>query len=296
MKPLHVGALLLLGAIWGASFLFIGLAVKAFGPIVMMFLRVAVAGAIMAGLTRFGGQASQPRMGLAWQRDWRTYGVVGLLNCALPFTLIAFAELRLTVSLAAVLNSTTPLFTVVMAALWSGQPLAMRTILGALLGIVGVAVLVGAGPLTVTLDLGLAVLASLIAAFCYGTATVFAARHLTGLSPIQASTAQLVSAAVLLAIPAMLSLPTAAPSSSAIGALLALILLSTAVAYLLYFSLLRRIGSTGTASVTFLVPVFGSLWGVLFLHDPFTPGMLLGLALILLSVGFVLRSTARRPV
>ena len=87
-----------------------------------------------------------------------------------------------------------------------------------------------------------------------------------------------------------------APSSSAIGALLALILLSTAVAYLLYFSLLRRIGSTGTASVTFLVPVFGSLWGVLFLHDPFTPGMLLGLALILLSVGFVLRSTARRPV
>ncbi len=291
MKPLYGGALLLLGAIWGASFLFIGLAVKAFGPVVMMFLRVAVAGAILAALARFG---PRPASGLAWRKNWPKYVVVGLLNCALPFTLIAFSELRLTVSLAAVLNSTTPLFTVLMAALWSGQALPMRTIFGVLLGIGGVAVLVGAGPLTLTLDLGIAVLASLVAAFCYGTATVYAARHLTGLSPIQASTAQLSSAAILLVIPATLSLPATMPSIAAIGALLALILLSTTIAYLLYFSLLQRIGSTGTASVTFLVPVFGSLWGALFLHEPFTTGMLLGLALILTSVGLVLRSTARK--
>lgn len=294
MKPLYLGALLLLGAIWGASFLFIGLAVKAFGPVVMMFLRVAVAGAILAGLARFSGLAPKPATGLDWRENGPKYFVVGLLNCALPFTLIAFSELRLTVSLAAVLNSTTPLFTVLMAALWSGQPLATRTILGVLLGVIGVAVLVGAGPLNLTLDLGIAVLASLVAAFCYGSATVYAARHLTTLSPIQASTAQLSSAAVLLAVPAMLTLPASVPSVTAIGALLALILLSTAVAYLLYFSLLRRIGSTGTASVTFLVPVFGSLWGVLFLHEPFTPGMLLGMALILTSVGLVLRSAARK--
>ncbi len=295
MRPWSVGALLLLGAIWGASFLFIGLAVQAFGPVVMMFLRVTTAGAILAGLARVGGPAAQSAAGLAWRRNWRRYAVVGLLNCALPFTLIAFSELRLTVSLAAVLNSTTPLFTVLIAALSGGQPLAKRTILGVLLGILGVAVLVGAGPLTLTLDLGIAVLASLVAALCYGGATVYAARHLTGLAPIQASVAQLSSAAVLLAIPAMLTLPTTVPSITAVGALLALIVLSTSVAYLLYFSLLRRIGSTGTASVTFLVPVFGSLWGTLFLHEPFTSGMLIGMVLILLSVGLVLRASARKP-
>lgn len=295
MRPWSVGALLLLGAIWGASFLFIGLAVQAFGPVVMMFLRVTAAGAILAGLARVSGPAEPSAVGLAWRRNWRRYAVVGLLNCALPFTLIAFSELRLTVSLAAVLNSTTPLFTVLIAALSGGQPLAMRTILGVLLGILGVAVLVGAGPLTLTLDLGIAVLASLLAALCYGGATVYAARHLTGLAPIQASVAQLSSAAVLLAIPAMVTLPTSVPSFTAVGALLALIVLSTSVAYLLYFSLLRRIGSTGTASVTFLVPVFGSLWGALFLHEPFTSGMLIGMVLILLSVGLVLRSSARKP-
>lgn len=295
MRPWSVGALLLLGAIWGASFLFIGLAVQAFGPVVMMFLRVTAAGAILAGLARVSSPAEPSAVGLAWRRNWRRYAVVGLLNCALPFTLIAFSELRLTVSLAAVLNSTTPLFTVLIAALSGGQPLAMRTILGVLLGILGVAVLVGAGPLTLTLDLGIAVLASLLAALCYGGATVYAARHLTGLAPIQASVAQLSSAAVLLAIPAMVTLPTSVPSFTAVGALLALIVLSTSVAYLLYFSLLRRIGSTGTASVTFLVPVFGSLWGALFLHEPFTSGMLIGMVLILLSVGLVLRSSARKP-
>lgn len=295
MRPWSVGALLLLGAIWGASFLFIGLAVQAFGPVVMMFLRVTAAGAILAGLARVSGPAEPSAVGLAWRRNWRRYAVVGLLNCALPFTLIAFSELRLTVSLAAVLSSTTPLFTVLIAALSGGQPLAMRTILGVLLGILGVAVLVGAGPLTLTLDLGIAVLASLVAALCYGGATVYAARHLTGLAPIQASVAQLSSAAVLLAIPAMVTLPTSVPSFTAVGALLALIVLSTSVAYLLYFSLLRRIGSTGTASVTFLVPVFGSLWGALFLHEPFTSGMLIGMVLILLSVGLVLRSSARKP-
>ncbi|MBL8097400.1 MAG: EamA family transporter, partial [Anaerolineales bacterium] len=227
MRPWSVGALLLLGAIWGASFLFIGLAVQAFGPVVMMFLRVTAAGAILAGLARVSGPAEPSAVGLAWRRNWRRYAVVGLLNCALPFTLIAFSELRLTVSLAAVLNSTTPLFTVLIAALSGGQPLAMRTILGVLLGILGVAVLVGAGPLTLTLDLGIAVLASLLAALCYGGATVYAARHLTGLAPIQASVAQLSSAAVLLAIPAMVTLPTSVPSFTAVGALLALIVLST---------------------------------------------------------------------
>jgi drug/metabolite transporter (DMT)-like permease len=126
-----------------------------------------------------------------------------------------------------------------------------------------------------------------LAAFCYGTATVYAARNLKGLPAIDASIAQLSGAAILLAAPAALTLPPTMPSLAAFIALLALTLLSTSCAYLLYFFLLQNVGATRTASVTFLVPVFGSIWGILLLHEPVNAGMLLGMAIILASIGLV---------
>lgn len=288
MKLIHYAALLLLGAIWGASFLFIGLAVHEFGPLLLMFLRVVGAGLVLVGLAQWRQRQQKSTTGLNWRANWRTYLVVGLLNSALPFTLIAFSELSITASLAAVLNSTTPLFAVLLAAVWGAERLTRRKLLGGFLGVVGVSILTGGGPLAVNAELILAVLASLAAAFCYGAGTVYAAKNLKGLTPIYASIAQLLSAAVLLAIPAMLSIPTTMPSATAIIALLALTLLSTSFAYLLYFFLLQSVGSTRTASVTFLVPVFGTIWGIAFLQDPFNWGMLLGMVVILASVGLVI--------
>ena len=286
MKPVHYGALLVLGAAWGASFLFIGVAVPEFGPLRLMFLRVLIAGLLLLVVARLTLRQTGLRETLRLRENWRKYLIVGLLNSALPFTLIAFSELRLSVSLAAILNSTTPLFTALVAAAWGSEQLTGRKIVGVLLGVIGVGVLVGGAPLTLDRGILMAVLASLLAALAYGMGAVYAAKHISSLPAAYASTAQLLAAAVWLAVPAAAS-PAIRPSPVTIGALAALILVSTTFAYLLYFFLLRNIGPTRTASVTFLVPVFGSTWAILFLHEPFSLSMLLGLAIILLSVGLV---------
>ena len=287
MKPIHYGALLVLGAVWGASFLFIGVAVPEFGPLRLMFLRVLIAGLLLLVVARLTLRQTGLRETLRLRENWRKYLIVGLLNSALPFTLIAFSELRLSVSLAAILNSTTPLFTALVAAAWGSERLTGRKIMGVLLGVIGVGVLVGGAPLTLDRGILMAVLASLLAALAYGMGTVYAAKHISSLPAAYASTAQLLAAAVWLVVPAAVA-PAIRPSPLAVGALAALILVSTTFAYLLYFFLLRNVGPTRTASVTFLVPVFGSTWAVLFLHEPFSLSMLLGLAIILLSVGLVM--------
>jgi len=286
LKPIHYGALLVLGAVWGASFLFIGVAVPEFGPLRLMFLRVLIAGLLQLVVARLTLRQTGLRETLRLRENWRKYLIVGLLNSALPFTLIAFSELRLSVSLAAILNSTTPLFTALVAAAWGSERLTGRKIMGVLLGVIGVGVLVGGAPLTLDRGILMAVLASLLAALAYGMGTVYAAKHISSLPAAYASTAQLLAAAVWLVVPAAVA-PAIRPSPLAVGALAALILVSTTFAYLLYFFLLRDVGPTRTASVTFLVPVFGSTWAILFLHEPFSLSMLLGLGIILLSVGLV---------
>lgn len=295
MKPIHYGALLILGAVWGASFLFIGVAVPEFGPLRLMFMRVLIAGLILLVVARVTQRQTSLWETLRLRENWRKYLIVGLLNSALPFTLIAFSELRLTVSLAAILNSTTPLFTALVAAVWGSEQLTGRKVMGVLLGVAGVAVLVGGAPLALDRGILVAVLASLLAAFSYGVATVYAAKHISGLPAAYASTTQLLAAAVWLVVPAAVAAPIR-PSPTAVGALAALILVSTTFAYLLYFFLLKNVGPTRTASVTFLVPVFGSLWAILFLHESFSPGMLLGLAIILVSVGLVTGARLGRNV
>jgi drug/metabolite transporter (DMT)-like permease len=253
-----------------------------------MFLRVLIAGLLLLVVA----YATNPRdhIGaiLRLRDNWRKYLLIGLLNSALPFTLIAFSELTLSVSLASILNSTTPLFTALIAAAWGSERLTGRKVWGVLLGVVGVAVLVGGAPLAIGPGEIVAVLASLTAALSYGTATVYAARHITGLPYAYASTVQLLAAAVVLAVPAALVPAAARPSTAAVASLAALILLSTTFAYLLYFFLLKNVGPTRTTSVTFLVPVFGSLWAILFLNESISPGMIAGLAIILVSVGLVM--------
>lgn len=288
MKAIHIGALILLGAIWGASFLFIREAAHDFGPIVLMFIRVFLAGLILlpiAPLLLRNKQSQNPSELLS---HWREFLIMGALNSAIPFTLIAFSELTITASLAAILNSLTPLCTAIVAAIWVGEKLTGQKILGAILGIVGVMVLVGGSPLDLNAEFLLAVAASIGAAVCYGLGTVYASRHIKGLPGIQASIGQLLGASAILAIPSVATIPETAPSMRAIISLTALILLSTSFAYLIYFYLLRNVGPTRTASVTFLVPVFGTIWGIVFLSEPFSVGMLIGMVIILLSVGLVL--------
>ena len=239
MKPIHYGALLVLGAVWGASYLFIGVAVPEFGPLRLMFLRVLIAGLLLLVVAQLTLRQTGLRETLRLRENWRKYLIVGLLNSALPFTLIAFSELRLSVSLAAILNSTTTLFTALVAAAWGSERLTGRKIMGVLLGVIGVGVLVGGAPLTLDRGILMAVLASLLAALAYGMGTVYAAKHISSLPAAYASTAQLLAAAVWLVVPAAVA-PAIRPSPLAVGALAALILVSTTFASALLLSAAKR--------------------------------------------------------
>ena len=281
MSIIQLGALFTLGALWGASFIFIRIAVEPFGPVFLMFVRVTITALILLGYASLRG------VRLNIRGHWRRFLVLGLLGSALPFTLIAWSELTLTGSMAAILNSATPLFTALMAAVALGERLTVYKLLGALLGIVGVTITVGGSPLTMDSAFILATLASLGAALSYAVGAVFAKRAFQGLSNMSMSTGQLIGATVILAPVSAFDLPQEVPPAAAIGAFLALVIACTAFAYQLYYYLIISAGPTKALTVTLLVPVFGVLWGALLLHEQISPGMIVGLVIVLFSVGLV---------
>lgn len=278
MRLRDFAALLVLGALWGGSFLFIRVAVPALGPFVLVELRVVLAAVALAVYAVAASRVPQIRS------RWRSFLALGFLNAAVPFSLISTAEIHLTASLAAILNSTTVLFTAIVAALWMGDALTARKIIGIVLGIVGVAVLVGWDPTPLNGVVLLSVAAMLGASLSYALGATYAKRSFSGIPPLGMAIGQQTGAAAFLLLPAAVTVPEAAPSGAVILCVLGLALLSTAVAYLIYFRLIETVGPTNTLTVTLLVPVFGLLFGVLLLDEPFELGTLAGLGIILSSV------------
>jgi drug/metabolite transporter (DMT)-like permease len=268
----------MLSVLWGGSFLFIRVAVPALGPFLLVELRVGLAAAALLLYALAAG--SMPKI----RGRWRSFLVLGFLNAAVPFSLISAAETHLTASLAAILNSTTVMFTAIVAAVWMGDALTARKAIGIVLGIVGVSVLVGWDPLPLNGFVLLAVAAMLLASLSYALGATYAKQSFSGIPPVGMALGQLGGAVALLLPLAVVSLPERAPSTVVIFSMLGLAFLSTAVAYLIYFRLIENVGPTSTVTVTLLVPVFGLLFGVLLLEEPFGPGTLAGLGIILTSV------------
>jgi len=198
--------------------------------------------------------------------------------------LISAAELHLTASFAAILGATVPLFAAALGARLLGERLGTARIAGLVMGVVGVAVMVGWGPMTLDTTTLLSVVAMLAASASYASAGIYTKLQLRGVPTFTLALGQQLGAFVWLAVPGALFPPRNVPSSSALGALFALGALSTAVAYLLYFRLLERVGPTKTTTVTYLIPIVGMLGGALVLREPLTAGMLAGLGLVLGSV------------
>jgi len=215
---------------------------------------------------------------------WRSFLVLGFFNAAVPFSLISAAEIHLTASLAAILNSTTVMFTAIVAAVWMDDALTARKVVGIVLGIVGVTVLVGWDPLRVNSLILLAVAAMLLASLSYALGATYAKRSFSGIPPLGMAIGQLSGAGALLLPLAVVSVPAEAPSTVVALSMLGLAFLSTGVAYLIYFRLIENVGPTSTLTVTLLVPVFGLLFGVLLLGEPIGFGTLAGLGIILTSV------------
>ena len=262
----------LLAAIWGASFLFMRLGTVEFGPLPTAALRVLVAAAFLLPLLWLRGLVPQLR------RHWKGVFAIGVLNSGIPFVCFSFALLSITTGLSAILNATVPLFGALIAWFWLKDRPTSSRVLGLAIGFAGVAALAwdkasfkpdasGVAP-------GWAVLAVLLACVCYGVAANATKRHLGGLPPLVTATGSQVGATLALALPALWFWPAHTPSLQAWLSILALGVLCTGIAYVLYFRLIEHAGPARALAVTFVLPVFAVFYGALFLGESVTGWML----------------------
>jgi drug/metabolite transporter (DMT)-like permease len=278
---------ILLAAIWGASFLLMRLGAADFGPFLTAFLRVLLASLFLLPLLAWRDQMD------ALKKNIKPILIVGMLNSGIPFALFAFAVLHITTSLTSVLNATTPLWGALIAWFWLKDKPANMRILGLVIGFAGVAALSwdkasfkpGASA-TAGLwfhSAGFAVIACLLATLCYGLAASFTKKYLTGVPPLASATGSQIGAALLLAVPGLMSIPAQAPGLSAWTAIILLAFFCTSVAYVMYFRIIERAGPARAVAVTFLIPVFGVAYGAILLNEKITLTMIVCGAIIILG-------------
>jgi drug/metabolite transporter (DMT)-like permease len=284
MRRRDLGDLILLAALWGASFLFTRIAAPAFGPLALAELRVAIAAVILVPLLAW-------RAGLSDLHIHRArFLLLGAVNTAIPFSLFAYAALSITAGLASILNATAPLFTALVAWLWLRERLTPTQWLGMGIGMAGVAWLsVGKAPFSAG-GHGWAIAAALMATLSYGLSASVAKRCFSGVRPLAVAAGSQTAAAVLLLPFALAFRPAGAIRAGDWAAAIALGVFCTGLAYILYFRLIARVGPAQAMTVTFLIPAFAMLWGALILGESVTLTMLAGCAVILagtaLATGF----------
>ncbi|MBL8334055.1 MAG: DMT family transporter [Rubrivivax sp.] len=281
MKPSDLAELVLLAALWGASFLFMRIGAPEFGTWALVFLRVGLASALLLALLAWRGQTA------ALRSHWRPLAVVGVMNSALPFLLFTLAALTLNAGLSGIFNATAPLWGALIAWLWLGDRPGLWRGLGLLVGFVGVAALgwdkASLKPGEHGVSPAMGVLACIAATACYGFAANYTKRALTGVAPLAVATGSQLAATVVTAVPAALAWPATAPSARAWAAVVALALACTGLAYLLYFRLIAHLGPARAIAVTYLIPLFAIAWGAWFLAEAVTPAMVGWGAVVLLG-------------
>ncbi len=287
MGPFEWAMLVTLSLVWGGSFFFQGVAVKELPPLTIVFLRVALAAVILLIFMRARG-LKMPKT----PEVWVAFFCMGLINNAIPFSLIVWGQSHIGSGLASILNATTPMFTVIVAHfLTADERLTCQKAFGVLIGFLGVAVMIGGDALSA---LGINVvsqIAVLAAAVSYAFAGVFGRRfRKMDVAPVATATGQVCASSVLL-LPMVLLVdqPWALemPSTYAIVAILALASISTAYAYILYFRILESVGATNLLLVTFLVPVSAILLGVLVLGERLGTQHLIGIGCICIGLAAI---------
>ena len=293
MRPIDIANLVLLGAIWGGSFPLLRYAAPQFGPLALIAVRLISAAVVVMLLWRVGREL---------RANWRRLALLGLINTAIPFTLFAFAALLIPAGVNSLLNATTPIFGALIARFWLDERLSLQRWSGILLAFVGVGAIVyetvgfgtidhtGQGPPW------LGVLAGLGAGFLYGLAVCYTRRYLVDLPATVLTAGSIGSATIMLSPLALLAWPATPPTAGAWVAAVVLGLLCTATAYVLYFRLLKNVGAARAVTTTFLIPVFGILWGALFFGERVGGRLLLFCGVVLagtaLATGLFERSRA----
>ncbi|MBC3766561.1 DMT family transporter [Neptunicella marina] len=278
MNTISTLELILLSAMWGASFLFMREASPQFGPVALIMLRTAIATLFLLPFLLVSRQVKDCVL------HWKAICMVGLVNTAIPFCLFAFATLTLGAGYTSIINACAPMFAAIIAFFWLGQRLTRSAIVGLVIGFSGVVVLVSGDHGQLTENIALPVLAGLGATALYGLAVCMTKHYLTGVRSLAIATgSQLFSAIILLPF-AVFTWPETAPSSKAWWQICALGIACTGFAYILYFRLIANVGISKAVSVAYLVPLFGIVWGALFLGEVISVDMIMGGLTILLGV------------
>ena len=270
----------LLGMIWGSSFVFMRMTSQQFGPWTTAWLRVSVAILVLLPFLLLNGHTA------SLKQHWRTVMAMGVVNSGIPFICFAYAVLHISTGMSSILNGISPLFGALIAWLWLGERPGHWRAIGMLVGFMGAALLAAGVSGGLSFDAGAngwAMLACLVATACYGTATSISQRYLSGVPPLVIATGSQMGACLLLVLPGVWFHPTQWPTASAWIGLLMIGAVSTALAYMLYFRLIAKTGGTRTLSVTYLVPLFANIIGVVFLDETLTLRILLCGGLILLG-------------
>lgn len=270
--------LIILAAIWGASFIFMRVGSPEFGPVLFMALRSFIASIFLIPFIFITKQQS------GFNGNKVKIFIVGIFNTAIPFVLFGYAALTLSAGVTSILNATTPMFGAIVAYLWFRDKLSVIANIGLLIGFVGVYLLMFDKISIEQNNILLPTLAALLASLCYGLSANFTKRYLTGIhSIVLASGSQIASSIVLLPL-SLFFLPKNIPSNDAMYALLLIGVLCTGIAYVIFFRLIAQLGPAKAISVTYLIPAFGLFWGHIFLNEIITTSILIGCALILLGV------------
>jgi drug/metabolite transporter (DMT)-like permease len=267
--------LLLLAAVWGFSFLFMRVAVPEFGTFALVELRVGIASLFLVALLALQGKLA----GLTVNAG--KMALLGAVNSAIPFALFAFAAYFITAGTAAVLNASAPLFAAVVAFLWLKDKMTPARVAGLAIGFSGVLVLLWDKISFNGNGTSWALAATLAASLFYGIAANYTKKHFAGTDPTVNAAGSLIGATLLLLPMSLVFWPEKSPSLLSWASAIALGVVCTGFAYILYFRLIARAGPTRAIAVTYLVPVFGMLWGALFLDETVSAGMLVACGVIL---------------
>lgn len=277
MKPRNAIDLILLAALWGGSFLFTRMAVHEFGPIPLIELRTGIAALFLLPL-------------LGWRGGLRDFTanvgpitLVGVINSALPFALFAYAMLSMTAGLASILNAASPLFGALIGFVWLRHRLTAGQLIGLAIGFVGVGMLVWHKAGLHGSDATFALSAAVLGTLSYGVAANYTTHRLTGVNTLAIAAGSQTGAALAMLPLAAWWWPPQWPSLTAWLAVITLGVVCSGLGYILYFRLIANIGPTRAIAVTFLIPVFGMVFGVSLLGEAVTAGMLAGAVVILVG-------------
>ncbi len=269
--------LILLSVLWGGAFFFSGVAVKELPPLTVVLARVSLAAFSLLPLFWYFGH-SMPKT----FSGWLPFFGMGLLNNVLPFGFLFFGQTLITVGLSSIINAMTPLFTVLVMAMFREERLTAYRVIGVLLGVVGVAVLRGVdGPIDGVQTLGIGL--CLAGALSYGFAALWGRKYLAGVPPIKSATCQLMCSSLIIAVVvSFIDQPwsLAAPSQNTVLSLVALAVFGTAVAYIVFFKILVRAGASNVMLVTLLIPVTALALGNVFLGEPINLKEIIGAVII----------------